>query len=274
MKGSDLAILDYSVHGNTIDAESDRLLALAARSAGLRASIRALHPDQPLRAEADRVWLRYDLRSRAELSWIVGLAQALRREGRIVFPPAQSILAAEDKWEAFHAFGAAQIPTPATQLAFAPGCFGFPAIVKPRTAWGGIGRLVLHGPSDLAGPRDLVAEDCIVQPYTEHTHMWIVAQAAGREIVVIEEGRGTRARGDARVVALPAGAAGLARAALDAVGLPTGTVDLIRSTAGMLVLEVNSAPRIPYPALENVDLAGPMVRAVLDWMEEGCPSIS
>lgn len=36
---------------------------------------------------------------------------------------------------------------------------------------------------------------------------------------------------------------------------------------GPVVLEVNSSPCMPYPDLPGVDLAAPMLRAVLDWME-------
>jgi len=91
--------------------------------------------------------------------------------------------------------------------------------------------------------------------------------ASGRELQAIEARREPEFDGDVRVLPLPDGAMGLGAAAVAALGLPAGTADLIESPNGPYVLEVNSAPCIPYPELPEVDLATPMVRAVLAWME-------
>ena len=63
-----LAILDYSVHGNMIDAESDRLLAAAATAAGWETVVQPIAPGQEVQPAAERVWLRsVELRSGYEL---------------------------------------------------------------------------------------------------------------------------------------------------------------------------------------------------------------
>ena len=48
--------------------------------AGLSPVIRPISPAKPVTAGAERVWLRYDLRSRADLAWIVGVARDLKRQ--------------------------------------------------------------------------------------------------------------------------------------------------------------------------------------------------
>jgi glutathione synthase/RimK-type ligase-like ATP-grasp enzyme len=267
-----LAILDYSVYGNDRDPESDRLLAAAACACGMDVVVESIALGTPVQAAAERVWLRYDLRSRGELSWIAAVAHDLRQRGHRVFPPATSILAAEDKWETLHAFHAAGVSTLPTFLGFDLDRCGVPAMLKPRVGWGGQGNLVLRGGADVAAAATVRAEDYICQPYIPHRRTWVVAVAAGREIVAIEARREAERDGEVQVLPLPPGGPGLASAAVTAVGLVAGTVDLIETLDGLRVLEVNSAPRIPYPDLPTVDLATPMVRCVLAWMEQPCGS--
>lgn len=262
-----LAILDYSVHGNAIDAESDRLLAEAATAAGWETVVQPIAPGGEVRPEAERVWLRYDLRSRLELSWVVRVAADLRRRGHRVFPSASAILLAEDKWETYHALHEAAVPTPRTVLALDLGRAGLPAIVKPRAGWGGQGNRVVRSEQERESLELVPAEDYIGQGFIEHCRTWVVPVVQGRELPAIEARREPGRDGDVRVLALPEGGMGLGAAAVAAVGLPAGTADLIESSDRLLVLEVNSAPRIPYPDLPEVDLATPMVRAVLEWME-------
>lgn len=262
-----LVILDYSVHGNAIDAESDRLLAEAATAAGLETIVQPIAPGEEIRPSAERVWLRYDLRSRHELSWIVSVAADLRRRGHRVFPSAAAILLAEDKWETYHALRGAAVPTPRTVLALDLDRVGLPAIVKPRAGWGGQGNRVVRSEQERASLDLAPAEDYIGQGFIEHCRTWIVPVVQGRELPAIEARREPHRDGNVRVLALPQGGRGVGAAAVAAVGLPAGTADLIESADGLLVLEVNSAPRIPYPDLPGVDLATPMVRAVLEWME-------
>ena len=275
----DLAILDYSIYGNRPDPLSDNLLAQAARAAGWRPLISPLEPPGPPAVTPECVWLRYDLRSRSELSWVVSVADRLQQRGHRVFPSAAAILLAEDKWETFHAFRQRGIPTPETLLGLELARCALPVILKPRVGWGGKGCLRLHAAADRAAATTRVAvttrvaEDDICQPYLAHQRTWIVAVAGGQEIVTLQEPRNDPAHeGETQVRPAPPGAVSLALAALDAVGLVAGTVDLIESPAGLLVLEVNSAPRIPYPDLPDLDLATPMVRSVLAWMERPCAS--
>ena len=262
-----LAILDYSVHGNTIDVESDRLLAAAAGAAGFDAVIQSIAPGTNVRPAAERIWLRYDLRSRRELSWIVSVAHALHCQGHRVFPSARSVLLAGDKWETYHALRDAGVPTPRTCLGLGFQSGGLPVILKPRCGWGGQGNRVLRDEADQHSVARSAADDYIGQPFIPHCRTWIVPVANGRELLAIEASREPECDGDVRVLPLPEGGAGLGAAAVAALGLPAGTADLIESPDGPLILEVNSAPRIPYPDLPEVDLATPMVRAVLDWME-------
>lgn len=262
-----LAILDYSVHGNAIDAESDRLLAAAAKAAGMETVVRPMMKGQEIRPDAERIWLRYDLRSRQELSWIVSVAADLGRRGHRVFPSASAILLAEDKWETYHALREAAVPTPRTVLALDWDRAGLPAIVKPRAGWGGQGNRVVRSEQERVSLELLPAEDYIAQRFIEHCRTWIVPVVQGQELSAIEARREPQRDGNVCVLPLPEGGTGLGAAAVAAVGLPAGTADLIESAEGLLVLEVNSAPRIPYPDLPGVDLATPLVRAVLEWME-------
>lgn len=268
-----LTLLDYSIYGNRPDPISDGLLAAAARAMGREVAIVPMAPPGPGAIATPCVWLRYDLRSRQELSWVVRVAHELRQRGHCVFPTALSILLAEDKWETFHAFRAAGIPTPETALGLELERFPLPAILKPRAGWGGKGALRVRHDADRPAAAQRVAEDDVCQPYLPHRHTWIVAVAADREIVTLQEPRNDPAHeGETYRRPAPPGAVDLACAALASVGLVTGTVDLIESLERLLVLEVNSAPRIPYADLPDVDLATPMVRSVLDWMERSCAS--
>jgi len=268
-----LTILDYSIYGNRPDPISDGLLAAAARTAGSEVARVPMAPPGPAPPGTRCVWLRYDLRSRQELSWVVRVAHDLRQRGHCVFPSARSILLAEDKWETFHAFRTARVPTPDTALGLELERFRLPAILKPRVGWGGKGALRVRADADRAAAAARVAEDDVCQPYIAHSHTWIVALADGREVVTLQEPRNDPAHeGETYARPAPPGAVGLACAALASVGLVAGTIDLIESPGGLLVLEVNSAPRIPYADLPDVDLATPMVHSVLAWMERSCAS--
>jgi glutathione synthase/RimK-type ligase-like ATP-grasp enzyme len=262
-----LAILDYSTHGNTIDVESDRLLAAAAGAAGSHTVIQSIAPDSDVRPAAERVWLRYDVRSRQELSWIASVAQDLHSQGHRVFPSARAMLLAGDKWETYHALCAAGVPTPSTFLGLNIQSCSSPVILKPRCGWGGQGNCILRHAADRDSVAELAADDYVGQSFIAHCRTWIIPVANGRELLAIEARREPECDGEVRVLPLPDGAAGLGAAAVAALGLAAGTADLIESPDGPLILEVNSAPRIPYPDLPEVDLATPMVRAVLDWME-------
>ena len=120
-------------------------------------------------------------------------------------------------------------------------------------------------------PQGDEADDGFVcQPYIAHEQTWTIAAAAGDILACIEKSVG---QGDFRTNELhggttrlarpPAGAAALALAALRAVDLTAGTVDLLLSPGGVEVLEVNAAPGLHYPGIPQLDLAGPIVRAVL-----------
>ena len=197
------------------------------------------------------------------------LADALRREGHRVFPEPLSILLAGDKWETYHALRAAGIPTPATWLLIDRDSIQYPAMLKPRVGWGGKANRVARDRADsIPG---VSAEECIGQPFIPHDRMWIVPVAGGTELPAIEERREPNRYGEVQLSPLPDGGPGLAAAAARALGITAATVDLIESPEGPLVLELNSAPCIPYPEIPAVDLAGPMVRAVLDWMARHDP---
>ena len=269
---SDLAILDYSVYGNVIDAESDRLLAEAARRLGLRASVVPIAPGSRPDPGAHVVWLRFDLRGPADLAWTVATAHALRDAGHAVFPSPEAILAAEDKWETFQRLRAHGVPTPGTRLGSELHRLPLPAMLKPRVGWGGRdNHCVRDEPSRAARAAD--AHDAnICQPFIPHTRTWVAAAAGGALVTALQERREWNAEVDfsrekARIVTLPAEARPLVFAAIEAVGLVAGTVDLIESEEGFQVLEVNAAPRIAYPRHPTIDLALPMVGAVIQSLE-------
>ena len=269
---NDLAILDYSTYGNAIDAESDRLLAAAAQRLGLRASMVSIAPDARPATDATIVWLRFDLRTPADLEWTVATAGALRDEGRAVFPSPEAIRAAEDKWETFHALRAKHLATPETWLATELHRSPLPTIIKPRVGWGGRQtHCVRNEAARIAHAHEARIEN-ICQPFIPHTRTWVAAAAGGTILAVLQERREWNAdvdfsREKALIASLPPAVEPLVFAALDAVGLVAGTVDLIESEQGFQVLEVNAAPRIAYPRHPSIDLAYPMVRAVIQSLE-------
>ncbi len=209
------------------------------------------------------VWLRYDLREAGDLAWVVQVARALEQAGVPVFPGAEAIGTSEDKWLTAMALEKAGLPVPPTRLGSRAGEGPFPVIVKPRVGWGARGMRVFVAGAD-PGLAAAATEAAVVQPFLAHERTLIAAVAAGRPVACIEDiGGGLRAEGRVGAVAFPAGAADLAGRALSAVGLVAGTVDLLETADGLLVLEVNSAPRLTYPHLPEIDLAGPMVDAVV-----------
>ncbi|NLI79203.1 MAG: ATP-grasp domain-containing protein [Candidatus Riflebacteria bacterium] len=237
------------------------------------------------------VWLRYDLRTPEDLAWVVQVARDLKQSGVRVFPRSEAIEGSEDKWLTARALAKAGIPIPPTALGtgvaagslakretegprrrpWQPGgltdvgSVPFPLIVKPRVGWGARQTQVFRSAAE-PGLAEAVTGEAVVQPFLPHDRTLIAAVAAGRPLACIEDiGGGLRAEGRVGTIAFPPGAADLAARALAAVGLVTGTVDLIETVDGLRVLEVNSAPRLTYPHLPEIDLAGPMVEAVLAW---------
>ena len=269
----DIEILDYSVYGNSCDSDSDRLLAQALERAGLAVRVVALTRDAPVAPTAERLWLRYDLRSSAELRWIVEVAEELERTGHGAFPAARALLQSEDKWETHEALCGASVPTvPSFPVAEICDC-GARAVIKPRAGWGGIGQRVVDDTARFDGLTGEDEEDFFCQPFVAHEQTWTVAAAAGRVLTCIEKRPGAddfrtneHHGGTARWVPPPEGTPALTLAALEAVGLVTGTVDFLEREDRVEVLEVNSAPGLYYPAMPDLDLAGPMVEAVLGWM--------
>lgn len=261
-----LTILDFTVYGNRYDPESDTLLEAAARKLGISAKTKRVSREQAATVLPDSkwVWLRYDLRSPADLELVVALARRLKREGRRVFPSASAIVATEDKWETCLALRHDGVAAPETALALEWARFPLPIIVKPRVGWGGIGTALVRDAAELERARPLLDEERICQPFIPSTRTLVVALAGDREIACIEDLAGLSTNGRTRTVPMPAGAARLAARALEAARLVAGTVDLIESPGGLRVLEVNSSPRLTYPHLPEVDLAELMVWAVVE----------
>ena len=260
-----LAILDFTVYGNRYDPESDALLEAAAQRLDVEAETVFVAREQAaaIAPRAACVWLRYDLRSPADLELVVALARRLEREGRRVFPSAAAIVATEDKWETCLVLQRDGVAVPETALAMEWARFPLPIIVKPRVGWGGIGTAIVRDAAELERARALLDEEHICQPFIASTRTLVVALADGREIACIEDFAGLSTDGRTRTVPMPPDAAALAARALEATGLVAGTVDMIETPGGLRVLEVNSSPRITYPHLPAVDLATPMVAAVV-----------
>lgn len=262
-----LAILDYSPYGNPHDLRSDEELAHAARKLGWECEVLMISRGKAVDPPVENIWLRYDLRSPEDLSWVVDIAQSLRERECRLFPTSDAIEASEDKWLTFQALRRNAVPTPETVLADQVKQVGFPAIIKPRVGWGGKGIVAIREADDLVAAGSWLCDDYIAQPYIAHDRTWIVACTSQAEIVVIEEVPNDPEANRRRCATPPpSGTTRQAIAAIDAVGLAVGTVDVVASPGGMSVLEVNSAPRIAYPHLPDANLAGPMVDAVLTWM--------
>lgn len=263
-----ITIVDFSWYGNTFDPVSNGLLRDALRRRGSKAEIVNRTRDDQIDAPSPGVWLRYDLRTPADLIWVVSYAQRLAQAGCRVWPTAESIDAAEDKWLTAIALRQANVAVPPTTLANEAMAGPFPIIVKPRVGWGARQTQVFHSPTD-PELSAVSTENYIVQPFIAHERVLIAAVTETRPIVCIEDiGGGLNGVGRGSAIPFPKGADVLAARALAAVGLVTGTVDLIEAPAGLRVLEVNSAPRITYPHIPQVNLADPMVDAVLAWMEQ------
>ena len=257
-----LAIVDFSWYGNPFDAQSNALLIEALRKRGVTAGIVSFPRDHRPDITASRAWLRYDVRKPDDLQWVAETAQLLKRAGITTFPTAEAIVASEDKWATAEALKKARIPIPLTVIGRDAFDCGFPVILKPRVGWGAMNTWVIRFPGD-PGPAKAEIEDYIAQPFISHERTLIAAMAGGRPIVCIEDrGGGISASGRVGTVPFPDQGAELASQALSAVGLIAGTVDLIEIPDGLLVLEVNSAPRLTYPHLPKVDLAGPIVDSV------------
>ena len=269
----ELEILDYSIYGNTCDQDSDRLLAVAAQRERLSVCVTKLTRDVPITLAAPCIWLRYDLRTWDELRWIVDLAETFQETGMRVFPKARSLQISEDKWETYQALSRAGVSTVTTFPVSQVQHCGAKAVIKPRVGWGGMKMRVVTDTRRFDLDQDEAQDHFICQPYIAHEQTWTIAAAAGIILACIEKSPGS---GDFRTnelhggttcpALLPGGAASLTLTALEVVDLTAGTVDLIMGEHGLEVLEVNSAPGLYYPSIPDLDLAGPMVRAVLAWM--------
>ncbi|MBF0500011.1 MAG: ATP-grasp domain-containing protein [Candidatus Riflebacteria bacterium] len=260
-----LTILNFSIYDNRYDPQSNVLLEQACEKAGVPCAI--VNFDREVRPTVDSplVWLRYDIRSKRDLMWILEVAAALRNAGKKVFPSPRAIWLAEDKWETHLVLARAGVPIPRTLQAKDLHLCGFPVIIKARVGWGGMENKILFSEADLAVLPPYNPKEFICQTYIDHPGTLIMAIAGNQEICCIED-EGESAFAESRVAILPApkGALELSRQALRATGLVTGTVDMLESPDGLKVLEVNSAPRLTYPHLPQADLAGPMCKAVLE----------
>ncbi|RCK78954.1 MAG: hypothetical protein OZSIB_0505 [Candidatus Ozemobacter sibiricus] len=264
----EVAILDFSWYGNPYDVASNRLLVEALARRGRLAEVVAASAAGPgPRLAAEKVWLRYDLRQPADLNRVIEVAEGLTRQGVRVFPAPAAVTNAEDKWQTAQGLAKAGVPIPQTRLGGEAHHLPLPIILKRRVGWGSQGSCVCRQPAD-PGPAVADLDAYVAQPFLPHDRTLVAAVAAGRGLACLEDiGGGLQAEGRVGTVPWPTGALELAWQALQAVGLPTGTVDLIETADGLQVLEVNSAPRLTYPHLPAVDLAGPMVDAVLSWWE-------
>ncbi len=260
----EVVLLDCSWYGNEYDPASDALLVGALNRLGVVSRILSLSRGQRPHISAPRVWLRYDLRSPEDLAWVVECALRLQLSGVTLFPSPQTILVCEDKWLTDLALRRNNLPIPDTWLAGQMPDGPFPMILKPRVCWGGNNSRVIHGARDM-NARDAMNDHFVAQPFIPHQKTWIAAIANRQPIACIEE----RIMGDgmtwrAGTVPFRDNMVELACKALEAVNLVTGTVDLIETPDGMQILEVNSAPRLTYPHLQGLDLAGPMACAVME----------
>ena len=269
-----LDILDYSVHGNEADTESDALLKAAAEASGYEARIISLGPAETIPRLEQRVWLRYDLRSREELAWIVSIAGDLSKYGHLVFPSARSVLLSEDKWETHLALVDAGVPTVETYDLHVTDPHGDRIVLKPRVGWGGIGMKLLEDAKGALPSLPKGREEYIWQPFILHRQTWTVVLTGKSPVTVLEKRassndfRTNAYFGEQAVEAGdPEAATVLAARALRAVRLVAGGVDLIEKDGQLKVLEVNSAPCLWYDNLPALNLAGSMLRCVMEWMD-------
>jgi glutathione synthase/RimK-type ligase-like ATP-grasp enzyme len=269
-----LDILDFSVYGNEADRESDRLLKAAAEARGHETRIVPISRGAAIPGCGQRVWLRYDLRSHVDLMHIIRLAEDLEKDSHSVFPGARPIVASEDKWETFVALNAGGIPVVETHRLDTEHLRGPKVVLKPRVGWGGTGIKVVDNPDGPLPRLSYGPAHYVWQPFIQHRQTWTVAIAGASTIAVLDKrplGRDFRtnsAFGElATEVPGPPGAVSVALSALTATGLITGTVDIIEAGGELKALEVNSAPCLWYDDLPGLDLAGPMVECVVEWMD-------
>jgi glutathione synthase/RimK-type ligase-like ATP-grasp enzyme len=267
-------ILDFSEYGNDADRRSDELLKKALEDYGARTRVVRITREGLVVSPAQRVWLRYDLRSFHDLFFVTGAAEALSAAGHLVFPSALSIRQSEDKWESYLALTAGAIPTVDTFPAADSGRRRGRAVVKPRVGWGGRGMRVVNGCDARESFLTADADNYVVQPFIDHGHTWTAAITGnGYEVLLEKRSKTTDFRTnsefgeEAEFADDSGGLSELARRALDAFGLVTGTVDLMEVEGKIVVLEVNSAPCLWYDQLPGLDIAGPMARAVMEWFD-------
>lgn len=262
-----LTILDFSEYENPFDPRSDALLKGAAEAAGMNSGILNYSKEAIPEVDSAKIWMRYDIRSRSDLKWVLEVATTLKRRGHRIFPSPKAIWLAEDKWETFMTLDKAGIPLPTTFRSKDLLKCGFPAILKTRVGWGSMGNRVILEEKAIASLTPYRKDDYICQRFIPHERTFIIALAGEAELAcLVDTGRTMADEEKVAPVQAPPGAYIMARKAAEVIGLPAGTVDLIESQDGLKVLEVNSAPRITYPHIPGLDLATPMVKAVLSEM--------
>lgn len=271
----EVLLLDYSPFGNEHDYRSDRLLQASLQSSAIPTRLELLAPDKIPAIHEDLVWLRYDVRSPADLHWVVELAGHLENDGHTVFPSSESIQKAEDKWETWLAFERHHVQSPITFPSSKLEQCGYPAIIKQRVGWGGKGNTILKEPTQTEEIKAKLNDCFICQRFFSHQRTLIAAIAGEKGICCLEDWgeapfngipsvehpHGTNER--MNLIEFPPTTLDLALLSLRAVGSHTGTVDLLETPDGFTVLEVNLSPRIFHSSLPDIDLATPMAEAVL-----------
>ena len=204
-------LLDYSPFGNEHDRRSDLILMGAMKKQGIFAHQELISPCRFPRIKEDLVWFRYDVRSPVDLHWVVEKARKLEKAGHAVFPSSEIIRVAEDKWETWLAFKNRGVKTPPTFLGNELERCPYPAIIKRRVGWGGMGNEKVFKNEDIKPVLAHLNEFFICQPYIPHRRTIIVSVAGTRGITCIENMRGDPTiDGDVRVIEYPGNALRLA----------------------------------------------------------------
>jgi glycosyltransferase involved in cell wall biosynthesis/glutathione synthase/RimK-type ligase-like ATP-grasp enzyme len=289
---AEFVILDYSPHGNSADAKSNRLLVEVATWLGHRAAIvdarewMAAGGCAPLPVVPPPAWVipRADLRTRIELGRFAELLRALARGGARLLLDAEGLLAAEDKVRTHAAFARAGLPSvpalivragaPAVELGPAAATLGgFPLVRKDPIGWGGLG-VVRH--EDLAAltvdfanrARLHAGEPLLLQPFVPHAASATLLYVDGRLVSAWrsqppagEFRSNPRFGGPTAKFAPATELVDLGKRAVASCGLRAGSVDLLETAAGPRLLEVNAMPGLWPQATGDRHFAEELIRA-------------
>lgn len=275
-----IAILNYSIYGNSADEVSNDFICEAAKEMGHHCFIVHIPSigwpcDKTIRStgllsDIECIIPRFDVRSASELEWILSIIEWAEDKGYCSLVSSSEVRNAEDKGRTALILAKNNLSAPKTIiLGFSASIGlnlieqqinalgGYPIVIKHPYGWGGIGVVKIESSDGLRSTLDLISQlgykgVLLLQEYIYHNATISVAVVDGKIIRSSAKTPGKdfrsniRAGGSETDETLSPPEEKLALNVAKAFEIDACTIDFARSSKGTVVFEVNACPGLYY----------------------------